>query len=90
MRKQYRQRAYQLILDARVKSKHEEHVNHQVQMKIDTNKIRDKHESIWPYPHTMTIMYKNKGSRGRKDQSTNLMCRANITINVKQVMKHQE
>ena len=46
MRNQYKQKAYQLILDARVKSKHEEHIDHQDQIRIDTNKISDTHESI--------------------------------------------
>ena len=39
MRNQYKQKAYQLILDARVKLKHGEYIEHQDQIRIDTNKI---------------------------------------------------
>ena len=46
MRNQYKQKAYQLILDARVKLKHGEYIEHQDQIRIDTNKISDTHESI--------------------------------------------
>ena len=44
MRNQYKQKAYQLILDARVKLKHGEYIEHQDQIRIDINKISDTNE----------------------------------------------
>ena len=50
-----------MILDARVKLKHEKHIEHQDQIRIDTNKISDKHEGIWSHPNSMMKKHKNKG-----------------------------
>ena len=55
-----------MILDARVKLKHGEYIEHQDQIRIDTNKISDTHESIWFYPNPMMKRYKKKKTKGNE------------------------